>query len=91
MALVTDALIISSLADHSVFIVRQNYTPKELLQQVNEQYESGKLKKVSILLNDVKVNSYGGAYGGYGGAYGYGYYEDSGKKSFLKKIKEKIS
>ncbi|MFA0964693.1 GumC family protein [Roseivirga sp. BDSF3-8] len=92
MGLVTDALIISKYVDHTVFLVRQNYTPKELLQQVNELYESGKLNNVSILLNDVKVNSYGGSYGGYGGSYGYGYYEEgTGKKGLLEKIKEKLS
>ncbi|MGB5928662.1 MAG: polysaccharide biosynthesis tyrosine autokinase, partial [Cyclobacteriaceae bacterium] len=93
MALVTDALIISKMSDHSVFLVRQNYTPKELLQQVNELYETNKLNNVSILLNDVKVDSYGGAYGGYGGNYGYGYYEDNvGKKSNLfTRIRNKIS
>ncbi len=69
LGLVTDAFILMNHAHHTIFLVRQNYTPLDAVNNVNDLYESGKLKKVSILLNDVKddSNNYG---------YGYGYYQE---------------
>ncbi len=70
LGLVTDAFILMNHADHTIFMVRQNYTPTEAVKNVQELYQSGKLKNVSILFNDVKdqSNNYG---------YGYGYYGES--------------
>ena len=72
LGLVTDAFILMNYAHHTIFLVRQNYTPVEAIKNVQDLYESGKLKNVSILFNDVKdqSNNYG---------YGYGYYQDKGK------------
>ncbi|NER83745.1 MAG: polysaccharide biosynthesis tyrosine autokinase, partial [Leptolyngbya sp. SIO1D8] len=72
LGLVTDAFILMNHAHHTIFLVRQNYTPLEAIKNVQDLYESGKLKNVSILFNDVKdqSNNYG---------YGYGYYQDKGR------------
>ena len=69
LGLVTDAFVLMKYANHSIFMVRQNYTPVEAVSHLQDLYSSGKLKNVSILFNDVKdqTNNYG---------YGYGYYED---------------
>ncbi len=69
LGLVTDAFVLMKYANHSIFMVRQNYTPVEAVSHLQDLYSSGKLKNVSILFNDVKdqANNYG---------YGYGYYED---------------
>ena len=72
MAIVTDALSLSAYADHTIFIVRQNYTPKQLLSSVKEYYESGRLVKISLMLNDIYKSGPGYGYG-YGYSYGYGY------------------
>ena len=69
VGLVTDAFALMAFADHSVFVVRQNYTKMEMVKALQETFETGKIKNASILLNDQKVISYG-----YG--YGYGYYDD---------------
>jgi capsular exopolysaccharide synthesis family protein len=79
LALVTDAFVLSSLVDHTIFIVRQNYTPKNLLKTVNEYYVAGKIKKMSIVLNDIYKSGPGYGYG-YGYSYGYGY--GYGNKSY---------
>jgi capsular exopolysaccharide synthesis family protein len=83
VGLVTDAFVLSKLTDHTIFVVRQNYTPKELLQSINDFYESGRIKHISILLNDVFRTGAGYGYGyayGYGSGYGSGeYYEDGDK------------
>ncbi len=78
MAVVTDALSLSSFADHTIFIIRQNHTPKQLLNTIKEYYVTGRLTKVSILLNDIYKSGPGYGYG-YGYAYGYGYGYGYGK------------
>ncbi len=72
MAIVTDSFILAPYADHTLFVVRQDYTPKNLLRTVEDYYSAGKLKNISIVLNDIYRS--GPGYGfGYGYAYGYGY------------------
>src|SRR5690606_21596734 len=44
LALVTDAFVISKFVDHTVFVLRQNYSPKEFIRSIDEYYRSGKLK-----------------------------------------------
>lgn len=78
LALVTDAFVISKYADHTVFVLRQNYTPKQFIKSIDEYHKSGKLKSMSILLNDIYKSGLGYGYGQgyayhYGYAYGYGY------------------
>jgi capsular exopolysaccharide synthesis family protein len=78
LALITDALIIANIADHVIYITRQNVTPKETLFNIDEHYHTGKIKNVSLLFNDIKKTGIGYGYGkGYGYYYGYGYgYKD---------------
>lgn len=76
LALVTDAFVMSKFVDHTVFVMRQNYSPKEFVKSINEYYRSGKLKNMSILLNDIYKSGLGYGYGqgyAYSYAYGYGY------------------
>jgi capsular exopolysaccharide synthesis family protein len=78
LALVTDAFVISKFVDHTVFVLRQNYSPKAFVRSIDEYYQSGKLKKMSILLNDIYKSGLGYGYGQgyayhYGYSYGYGY------------------
>lgn len=81
LALVTDAFVISKFVNHTVFVLRQNYSPKEFVRSIDEYYKSGKLKNVSILLNDIYKSGLGYGYGQgyayhYGYAYGYGKRQD---------------
>jgi capsular exopolysaccharide synthesis family protein len=73
ITLVTDAFVLSNYADHVLFIVRQNYTPREALISLDEFYSGGQLRNVSILFNDLRKSGFGYGYGGYGYGYGYGY------------------
>lgn len=87
VGLVTDTLIISRVADASIYICRADVTAKNDIQFINRLHEEGKLNNLAIVLNgvDMKKRKYGYYYGygkyGYGrygkyGQYGYGY--DSG-------------
>lgn len=75
LALVADAFELARFANHTLFLVRQDYTPKALLQTIQDFHESGKLANVSIVLNDIYRSGLGYGYGyGYTYGYGYGYY-----------------
>lgn len=75
IGLVADALQMLPKVDGTVYVTRYNYTPRELLGFINDQYENNNVSNVGILLNDVKAS---GAYGyGYGYGYdGYGYHNE---------------
>jgi capsular exopolysaccharide synthesis family protein len=74
LALVTDAFVMSKFVDHTVFVMRQNYSPKEFVHSIDEYYRSGKIKNISILLNDIYKSGLGYGYGqSYAYQYGYGY------------------
>lgn len=84
LALVTDAFVISKFANHTVFVLRQNYSPKEFVRSIDEFYRSGKLKNMSIMLNDIYKSGLGYGYGqgyAYSYSYGYGYGYGSRKKN----------
>ena len=71
VGMVSDALTLSKFADATLYIVRQGHTYKKQIGMIDEFYTQGKLPRMSIILNDVKVKS---GYGYYGyGRYGYGY------------------
>ena len=84
LALVTDAFVIADHADHILFMVRQNFTPKSLLINIHDFYVTGKIKHISIVLNDIFKSGPGYGYG-YGYEYGYGYGYGYGLKSNRKK------
>ncbi|MDT0689843.1 polysaccharide biosynthesis tyrosine autokinase [Salegentibacter sp. F188] len=84
--IVTDTLLISPLADTTVYVTRAEHTEKKLLDFPKELKQQGKLKGLAVILNDVDYSkfSYGAQYGySYGYGYGYGQDEDSSK---LKRI-----
>ncbi|MFM7430386.1 MAG: polysaccharide biosynthesis tyrosine autokinase, partial [Flammeovirgaceae bacterium] len=70
MALVTDAFVMSRVSDLVIFVVRQNYTDKSFVKNIHEYNTSGRIKNVSIVLNDIFKSGLGY---GYGYSYGYGY------------------
>lgn len=72
LAIVSDAFAFSEFADHSLFVIRQNYTPISMLRSLEDAFRSGKLKNISILLNDIHISGPGYGYG-YGYGYWYGY------------------
>ncbi|MGI8600861.1 MAG: GumC family protein [Chitinophagaceae bacterium] len=76
IGMVSDAMSLSKFVDTSLYVVRQGYTFKKQITQIDDFHSSGKLPRVSILLNDVRIRA---GYGYYGyGRYGYGYGNKSG-------------
>lgn len=72
LSFVADAFVLSTYADHTLYVIRQDFTPNMALQSLEEFYQMGKLTNISILFNDLRKTGLGYGYGGYGG-YGYGY------------------
>lgn len=79
IGMVTDTLLISRVADISVYVCRSGYTHKSEFRLVNELKQENKLPHPCILLNGIDMSKkqngyyYGyGRYGSYGKKYGYG-------------------
>jgi Mrp family chromosome partitioning ATPase len=68
---VTDAYVFSSFSDTTLFVVRHRYTPKSLVQILDENQKIRSLKNPFIVFNDVR--SRGLFKNNYGYGYGYGY------------------
>lgn len=78
IALVTDALLVSQYSNTNVFLVRQNYTNKQVFELINTLEQNNKIKLINILINDIKISKYYG-YNYYNYNYGYLYsYENKG-------------
>lgn len=88
IALVTDANLISKHANTSIFIIRQNYTPKGVLEIINKLAEE-RYKSISIIINDIRESKtlgyryyYGYNYSyNYQYKYGYRYYREDSSES----------
>lgn len=94
VGLVSDALELIHFSDVTLYVVRQNYTKKEMIMLLNNRVKRGELSNVSIVLNGFENKAkYGSAYGyGYGyGAYSNGYHEEEEKEGFVKSIFNKFN
>lgn len=82
--LVIDALIVGRTSDVNLFLIRQNYSSKGVLELLEDVAVKKELKNIGIVINDIKHKGYYG-YGyryynyGYGYKYGYGYYSEYGE------------
>jgi capsular exopolysaccharide synthesis family protein len=79
VGLVTDAVELSQFADVTLYVMRQNFTKKDMVNLLNNRVNRGELSNVSIVLNGYENKAkYGAGYGyGYGyGAYSNGYHEE---------------
>ncbi len=87
LAVVTDGLLLRQYAHATLFVVRQKYSYKSVLEMINEFYSRKELPNLGILINDVTVSSYYGYNYSYNYKYGYeisGYYnEESPKKNLI--------
>ena len=67
ISLVTDTLLISKLADLTVYVVKEGFSDKRLLTIPEKYHSEGRLINLAMVLNFASTNM-SGAYG-----YGYGY------------------
>lgn len=93
VGLVSDALELDQYCDATLYIVRQNFSKKDMITLLNNRVKRGELKNVSIVLNDFENKAkYGTGYGygygyGYGNnTYGQGYHDREPEKNLLTKV-----
>ncbi len=78
--LVTDTLIICESADVTIYVVRADYTDRNLLTYAKQLKDDGKVQGMAIVLNDVKEGRIG-----YGYSYGYGETKKKWYQNFFSK------
>ncbi|HDR89854.1 MAG TPA: polysaccharide biosynthesis tyrosine autokinase [Bacteroidetes bacterium] len=71
VAVVTDAILVSKYSHANIFVVRHNFSHKNVIQFIDEIYKRKDIRNISLLINDIKLHGYYGY--GYGYRYGYGY------------------
>lgn len=79
---VMDAFVLSDYCDFTLLVVRHRYTPKTMIQLLDENNKIKALKNTAIVFNSVK--SRGFVKKVYGLGYGYGYMNVYGAKSYNK-------
>ena len=97
VGLVSDALELAQYCDVTLYIVRQNFTKKDMITLLNNRVKRGELNNTSIILNGFQNKAKYGA--GYGYGYGYGYgttpyangYTDDDPKNVFEKVIRKFS
>lgn len=73
LAVVTDALILTRFSNLFLFVVRQNYSSKSVLNLIEDLHYKRGVQNVGVVINDVKISSYYGRKYGYSYSYGYNY------------------
>ncbi len=92
VGLVSDALELAQYCDVTLYIVRQNFTKKDMITLLNNRVKRGELNNTSIILNGFQNKAKYGA--GYGYGYGYGYgnttyangYTDDSPRNIIEKV-----
>jgi capsular exopolysaccharide synthesis family protein len=80
VGIVTDALLLSQLANVTLFVVRQRYTTRGSIALLDEIFRKGEMPNVALVVNDISTSGYYGYGLRYGYSLGYGNrYYDPGK------------
>ncbi|MBN1598507.1 MAG: polysaccharide biosynthesis tyrosine autokinase [Bacteroidales bacterium] len=82
IGLVADALLITKLIDLYLFVIRMDYTKKNIIGLLKEIQESDSLKRLSLVFNDIKEPE---RYG-----YGYGYYNNYYQKEEILSVRKRL-
>jgi len=83
IAVVTDPVLLSRLADGTILVVQSGKTAREVAQRAKEQLQSVKATLLGVVLNDVQVHKEGYYYRHYGRYYHH-YYGPEEKQAEVK-------
>ncbi len=84
--LVTDAIIISRVADASLYVVRQGFTSKNELEFISDINSNNRFPKFNIVFNGIKGDKFGYGYS-YSNSYYNSYNTKKEKRSFGRQIR----
>ena len=94
VALVTDALLLSSFVDTNLYVIRQNYSNTSVIDFINEIQSKNDIN-LNIVMNDINLSgyysykyNYNYKYGG--GYYSHNYYEEDFKLPFIIRMYDKF-
>src|SRR6218665_49332 len=74
LMLVTDSLLIASVADATLYVARSEVSEQGFIDFANKNIEGKKINNVAFVLNDIHKTNFG-----YGNKYGYGYQAEEKK------------
>lgn len=87
IAVVTDAMLLTDIADAYLYVMRQDYSSKNVIKLIEDAKKDNNINNLGIILNDIQIKrgfDYSHGYGyGYGYGQGQGYYDESD----IKKVK----
>lgn len=83
IGLVTDAQLLSTYIDATLYLVRQGYTYKNQINLLEDIHTTKRIKNMYIIINDVKKSA------SYGYGYGYGIYDAKAQKPWWKRLTRK--
>lgn len=81
VVLITDAFLLSSLCDATLYVVRHKFTPKMLIKRIDINMEINPIKNAGIVFNGVKTRGFFKNNYGYGYNYVYSYDNKKNKKA----------
>lgn len=85
VGIVSDALELFKYSDAIIYVVRHNYTEKNMMKMIDEKYKNKEVKNISYVLNDFSLKSkYDYSFGSE--KYSYGYHENEETKSLFSKL-----
>ncbi|HEX2536430.1 MAG TPA: polysaccharide biosynthesis tyrosine autokinase, partial [Chitinophagaceae bacterium] len=89
---VSDAYVLSPLCDATLYIIRHGYTPRAVVQKLDEGNKIKELKNMALVLNGIKENGFGSSRYQYSLGYDYGYTKNpkSGRR-LLSVVKKKVT
>lgn len=88
VGLVADAFTLAPFIDSTIYLVRNNYTPKNTISIVDRIFKEKKLESPMIVFNDARLEK--GYKYGYGYGYGYGYSHDKKRKRSKDPVKKAV-
>ena len=82
IVLVTDGYILTGLCDATLYVIRHKYTPKMLINRIDESNQITPINNPAIIFNGVKARGF------FKNNYGYGYDYVYGNKERANKVKK---
>jgi tyrosine-protein kinase Etk/Wzc len=74
---ITDAYVLSSRCDVTLYVIRHNHTPRIFIERLDQGQQ---LKNIMIVFNDIRQSGFGKYHFGFGYGYGYAYHEKKKKQ-----------
>lgn len=78
---ITDAYVLSSSVNYTLYVIRHNYTPKVFIERLDQNNKTTSLNNIAIVFNGIRSRGFGKRNYGYGYGYGYVYNENAATQS----------